>query len=80
MVLGELLDYDEKVSSDFLDFLKAFFVIDCCIVHTAQAMYCHKNTMNYKMNKVKEILGYDIMSNENRTRIMVALYFMKMRG
>ena len=79
-VLGELIDYDEKENTDYLDILKAFFENECSIVHTAQAMYCHKNTMNYKMNKVKEILGYDIMSNENRTRIMVALYFMKMRG
>ena len=79
-VLGELIDYDEKENTDYLDILKAFFENECSIVHTAQAMYCHKNTMNYKMNKVKEILGYDIMSNENRTRIMVALYLMKMRG
>ena len=78
-VLGELIDYDEKENTDYLDILKAFFENECSIVHTAQAMYCHKNTMNYKMNKVKEILGYDIMSNENRTRIMVALYLMKMR-
>ena len=69
-----------KKKQNVIDRLKAFFENECSIVHTAQAMYCHKNTMNYKMNKVKEILGYDIMSNENRTRIMVALYFMKMRG
>lgn len=79
-VLGQILEYDEKEDTDYLEILKAFFKNDCSIMHTAQAMYCHKNTMNYKMNKVKDILGYDIMTNENRVRIMLALYFMKMRG
>lgn len=78
--LGPLIDYDEKNGADYMSVLKAFFEHDCSILHTAQAVYCHKNTLNYKMNKVKEILGYDIMNNENRTRIMVALYFIKMRA
>ncbi len=78
-VLGELLRYDEQNGTDYMEILKAFFENDCSILHTSRVIYCHKNTLNYKMNKVKEILGYDIMSNENRARIMVALYFMKMR-
>lgn len=79
-VLGDLLQYDERNQTSYLEILKAFFENDCSILHTAQAVFCHKNTLNYKINKVKEILGYDIMKNENRVRIMVALYFMKMRA
>lgn len=79
-VLGALIQYDERNGTDYIEILKAFFENDCSILHTSQSIYCHKNTLNYKMNKVKEILGYDIMSNENRARIMVALYFMKMRA
>lgn len=79
-VLGELIAYDEEHGTEYLEILRAFFQNDCSIMRTAEAVYCHKNTMNYKVNKVKEILGYDIMTNENRTRIMLALYFMKMRN
>ncbi len=78
-VLGELLAYDRKNGTGYLEILEAFFENDCSILYTSRAIYCHKNTLNYKMNKIKDILGYDIMSNENRTRIMVALYFMKIR-
>lgn len=78
-VLGPLLDYDRQNGTDYMEILEAFFENDCSILYTSRAIYCHKNTLNYKMNKIKEILGYDIMSNENRTRIMVALYFMKIR-
>lgn len=78
-VLGPLLDYDRQNGTDYMEILEAFFENDCSILYTSRAIYCHKNTLNYKMNNIKEILGYDIMSNENRTRIMVALYFMKIR-
>lgn len=33
-VLGELIDYDEKENTDYLDILKAFFENECSIVHT----------------------------------------------
>lgn len=79
-VLGKLIRYDGENGTNYLEILKAFFENDCSILYTSRAIYCHKNTLNYKMNKVKEILEYDIMSNENRARIMVALYFMKMRA
>lgn len=78
-VLDSLIRYDEQNGTDYMKILEAFFKHDCSILHTSKAIYCHKNTLNYKMNKVKEILGYDIMSNENRARIITALYFMKMR-
>ena len=45
---------------------------------TSGALFGHKNTLTYKMNKLKDILGYDIMTNENRTRIMIAFYIMQM--
>lgn len=79
-VLGSLIQYDKRNKTSYLEILRAFFENDCSILYTSEAVFCHKNTLNYKINKVKEILGYDIMKNENRVRIMVALYFMKMRA
>lgn len=32
---------------------------NCNLKETAQALYIHRNTMNYRMNKIKEILGED---------------------
>ena len=58
--------------------MKEFFKNECNMVATSKALYCHKNTLTYKMNKIRDILGYDIMTNENRTRIMLAVYIMQM--
>ena len=46
--------------------------------YTAQALYCHKNTLSYKLDKIKKILGYDILKNENRVKIMVAIYILRL--
>ncbi|WP_369524606.1 helix-turn-helix domain-containing protein [Paramuribaculum intestinale] len=42
------------------------------------ALYCHKNTLAYKLDKIRRILGYDILKNENRVKIMVAIYIRRL--
>lgn len=76
--LGALIQHDEAKHTEYMKVLRAFFENDCCILQTAKALYCHKNTLNYKMNAIKEILDYDIMSNENRVRIMMSLYILNL--
>lgn len=79
-VLGDLIDYDRENHTEYVRILKTYFENECNTLWTADALYCHKNTLAYKMNKIKELLGYDILSNENRTRIMLAFYIMRMGG
>ena len=74
-VLGKLMEYDREHRTEYVKILKAYFENDCSTVCTAEALYCHKNTLTYKLNKIKEVLGYDILSNENRVRIMVAFLY-----
>lgn len=76
--LGNLIRYDKEHGTEFVHILKTFFENECNMLATSGALFCHKNTLTYKMNKLKEILGYDIMTNENRTRIMLAFYIMQM--
>lgn len=77
-ILGKLIEYDMKNQTNYMEILEAYFENDCSIINTAQALYCHKNTMTYKLNKIKEVLGYDILSNENRAKIMVAIYIRRL--
>lgn len=76
--VGELMRYDEENHTDYMEILEAYFENDCCAVHTAQALYCHKNTLAYKLDKIRRILGYDILKNENRVKIMVAIYIRRL--
>ena len=76
--VGELLKYDRENRTDYMDILETYFENDCSAVHTARALYCHKNTLAYKLDKIKKVLGYDILKNENRVKIMVAIYILRL--
>lgn len=77
--LGPLLAYDDEQHTDYLHILEVYFDYDCSIIHAAAALYCHKNTLTYKLNKIKEILNYDILTNENRTNIMLSFYILRLQ-
>lgn len=74
--LGALIEHDKKRRTNYMEVLKLFFQNDCSITQTANATFYHQNTLKYKVKAIKEILGYDIMSNENRVKIMVSLYLL----
>lgn len=76
--LGRLMDYDKENNTNYMQVLESYFDNECSIIHTAEAVYCHKNTLSYKLNKIKEVLGYDILSNENRTKIMLSFYILRL--
>ena len=76
--VGALMKYDRENHTDYMEILEAYFENDCNALHTAQALYCHKNTLAYKLNKIKKVLGYDILKNENRVKIMVAIYILRL--
>ena len=74
--LGKLIEYDSQNETNYLQVLKDFFENDCSIIQTANATFFHQNTLKYKIKHIREILGYDITNNENRTKIMLSLYML----
>ena len=67
-----------RIDKEYMKILDEYFRNDCSVIETSKALYCHKNTLTYKIHKIRDILGYDIHSNENRTKIMIALYIMRL--
>lgn len=76
--LGKLLDYDKDNQTDYMDILRVYFENECSIICASKALYCHKNTLSYKLEKIRKILGYDILLNENRMNIMVCLHILRL--
>ena len=75
--LGPLVKYDEENQTDYVFILECFFENECHLSNTSDALFFHKNTLKYKLAKIKEILGIDILSNQNRMNIMLALHIHK---
>ena len=76
--LGNLADYDLKNGTNYMDILEIFFENECHLANTANAMFFHKNTLKYKLAKIREILGFDVTANENRLNIMLAFRIRKL--
>ncbi len=72
-VLKPLIDYDEQNQSDLKDVLKSYLDHDGSVNRTAEELFVHRNTINYKLNKIKDILNIDLSSLETRMELMLAL-------
>ena len=52
--LGEVLAYDKEHSSDYTETLYQFLLHQGSIQGAAAAMFCHRNTVNYRMKVLRE--------------------------
>ena len=77
-ILGKLIDYDKENKTNYTEILEVFFENECHLANTADVLFFHKNTLKYKLAKIREILGYDITTNENRMNIMLAFRIRKL--
>ncbi len=70
--LGKLLRADEVNEGGLCETLETFLNKNCSIKDTAEAMYLHRNTMNYRISKIKEILGVDFSNLETCLNLKLA--------
>ncbi len=62
--LGQLEDYDEKNQTDYRVTLKAYLDSNSSVQEVAKETFVHRNTINYKLKKIKEILQCDLNYQE----------------
>jgi purine catabolism regulator len=72
-ILGELDNQSIKNREELLDTLQAYFDCQGSVMEAAAKLYIHRNTLRYRLDKVKEILGRDLDSPEERFSIALAL-------
>lgn len=58
--LGKLAEFDEKNDTDYAATLKCYLEHNASVMETARELYVHRNTINYKIKRVKEILGCEL--------------------
>ncbi len=62
-----------KINETLLETLKAFFDNNLSITQTAQAIYVHRNTLLYRLRRVKEITGLDPKKFDDAIQLRIAL-------
>lgn len=56
----KLKHYDEKNDTSYVETLRAYLLFQKSIQKTANYLYVHRNTINYRIQKIKEIMGVDL--------------------
>ena len=72
-IIGSLIEYDRTQGTDLVETLTAYFAHKGNLSQTAEAMFVHRNTLLYRMDRIKEISGLDLDNPETRLSIQLAL-------
>ena len=70
--LGALERYDRENDTQYLELLRRYLELDGSVQALAEAVYVHRNTINYQLNKIKKILGKDFSSLQSRFELILA--------
>lgn len=77
--LGVLVAYDTAHNTDLVPTLEAFFEQNANASQTARALYVHRNTLNYRLQRIAEITGLDLDDADARLALQLALKVHRLR-
>jgi sugar diacid utilization regulator len=64
-----LVRYDDQYRSDLLGTLEKYLASDCNMNATARAIFAHRHTVAYRLERVKELTHLDPQLSEDRERL-----------
>lgn len=76
--IGPLLAYDG--GEELIHTLEVFFQHNGNLTQTAEALFIHRNTLIYRMERIAEITGSDLSRPETRLAVQLALHIHRMLG
>jgi DNA-binding PucR family transcriptional regulator len=62
--LGLLEDYDSKNQTDYFTILRYYLMYNNSVEKVSKELFVHRNTINYKIKKIKEILQCELDYND----------------
>jgi len=71
--LARLADYDKRQQSDLIKTLEAYFNHLGNLRATSEALHVHRNTLLYRLERIKEISGMDLDNAEEHFALWLAL-------
>ena len=77
--LGNLVRYDSLNGTDYEHTLRVYLECSGSVQVTAERLSVHRNTVNYKMKVIREILGIE-MNDEDKMNILLAFRAQEILG
>ena len=78
--LGRLLRYDEVNTGSLSETLENYLAHNCNAKKTAEDMFIHRNTLNYRMKKISELLNCGFEDMDKCLELKLAFLIMKYRN
>ncbi len=72
-ILGSLIEYDRANKANLVETLSAYFAHRENVAQTARVMHLHRNSLLYRLTRIKEITGWDLNNPETRLAVQLAL-------
>ncbi len=60
----KLIEFDKNNSTDYFETLKTFLINNQNTNLTSERLFIHRNTLNYRIAKIKEIIGLELKDSE----------------
>lgn len=79
-VLGPLIEYDQNHQGHFLETLAAFFEYNGNITKAAEALFVHRNTLIYRLERIEVLSGFEFANVNMRLALHLALRLWQLRG
>ncbi len=77
--LAVLDAYDKSHNANYVETLEQYLKYDGSIQAVSEAMFTHRNTVIYRINNIKKMIGSDLASPEERIPYQVAFYIRSMK-
>lgn len=77
-VLGKLLDLPEKARVPLLETLEHWLLAKGSVTDAARGLFCHPNTVRYRINRIEEVLGVELSDPEDLANVASAMQALRL--
>ena len=71
--VAPIVRYDDQYATDLVGTLESYLEQNCNMNATAAAIYAHRHTVAYRLDRVRELTGLDPLQSEDRERLGLGL-------
>lgn len=72
--LAAVVAYDERYDTQLVETLSAYLDHDCNMNATAAAVYAHRHTIAYRLERIRELTDLDPARHEHRERLGLGVW------
>ena len=73
LMLGPLLEYDERRKGELVKTLGAYFDADGSVKAAGEALFAHPHTVTYRLKQVEKLTGWSLRDPEDKLRLQLSL-------